>query len=210
MRSNIHTINTVSAGTTTRLQETKNTIIDYALQSKTNEVIKCLANYNRDLNDIVDNSGRNLLHICAATNNGNLMKHLLMLNKVDKSKIDAYGDTPLCIAMKNHNKCMYNMLTGVDNLDYYIAEKDKLTDKVKILNELNYELTQSNTIFSRENDRLADLNKKIQSELSNERVSLKRLREENETLSTENKRFKTDNACLQKTVQGYTNSMRKK
>lgn len=212
MQSHIHTLGSVlNTCTTQKLsEETKNHILNCALQSKTNEVIKYLDKYKGNLNDITDICGRNLLHIAAGTNNSNLVKHLIMLDKFDKNKRDIYGDTPYYVAMKNHNVKIYDMLTGVDNIDYYVMENSKLSDSIKNLNELNYELTQSNTIFSQQTNHLMTQNKNLREELALERKTNKRLRQENDVTLTENKRLKTDNSYLQKTIQGYSNSMKKK
>ena len=191
-------------------EDVKKSISDATLKSKTNTVIGLLQTNNINVNNFYlnDEYGQNLLHLCARTKNYELARYLIE-KKIDKQKKNMFNETPHDIALQNRDLKMIEVLLETDNNSYVKVENKRLHDKVT-------ELELNGKTFMNTNKELTLKNSVLHMQIETEKKSLKRIRDDNEIISFENKRLKTenqqlksDNKILETTVKTLRDSMKK-
>lgn len=198
-------------GSSTIQGDTKQLIFRHAINSNTSGVVGALTNANINPSDshMIDEFGQNLLHIAVKKRNYELACYLVdSQTSITRSSI--FDETPLDIAIKNHDKKMIETLYRKPLLDFHKNENTRLIEKITNLENNNKTLITTNKELTIKNSTLhVQLDKEINSK--------KRKFEEYETCFTENKRLKTDNSkllcdnmALQTTVTSLRDSMKKK
>lgn len=184
-------------------EELRQSIIKSTLQSKTNNVIDLIQRHNINVNNFYlnDDCGQNLLHLCVRTKNYDLARYLIN-KKIDKQKRNMFNETAYDIALKNSDLKMIELLLEATDISYMQIENKRLSNKIIELENTNLELTQKNS--------------RLYNELDNERRGVKRMKDDNEVLVSENKRIKTencqlklDNKTLGDTIKTLRDSMKK-
>jgi ankyrin repeat protein len=185
-------------------------IVYYCKCSKNSEVVTLLDKYNISTNDykLTDEYDQNLLHIAVLKKNYSLAKQLLV-RKIDKFKKNFFGDSPIDIALKNHDIKMLEILFEIDNETYLKSENRRLTDKVSLIEIENKKLADKN-------DGLIQKNLSMFIRIDEDAKNIKRKREENDELVKENKKIKleieslrSDNTVLQDTVKNLREAIKK-
>lgn len=191
-------------------EELRQSIIKSTLQSKTNIVIDLIQKHNINVNNFYlnDDCGQNLLHLCVRTKNYDLARYLIN-KKIDKQKRNMFNETPYDIALKNGDLKMIEVLLESNDNSYMQIENKRLSDRV-------IELENNNKIYTDTNKELIQKNSRLHIDLDNERRGLKRMKDDNELLVSENRRIKTencqlklDNKTLGDTIKTLRDSMKK-
>jgi len=198
-------------GSVTIEEDIKKTIFRNALNSNTYNVTNTLTKNNINVinSNLVDECGQNLLHIASRTKNHDLAKYLVEKN-IDKSKKNMFNETPLDIAIKNHDLKMIEIILERDTTTYYRDETGRLTSRISDLETNNKKLIDTNKELTLKNSTL-------HVELAEERRIKKRKVDDYEICFTENKRLrsevsqlKLDNKTLEQTVTTLRDSMKKR
>lgn len=181
-----------------------NELFEFASKGFTSTVIDRIDEKQIDINSkyCVDSYNNTLLHIAVLNENMELIRNLL-IRDIDKDKKNQFGQTPLDIAIQMNNKEIVKRL--FDNTENYNLMKTQLNDFQLINNELTCDynkIVDDNKFLTIEND---DLKIKLKEEVK----CRKRLRDENNVIKKQNKKLKTDNAILEKTVRTLRNSNKK-
>jgi ankyrin repeat protein len=147
---------------------------------------------NINLNDteLLDPYKNSILHIATINRANNIVKYLLDKN-VDQEKVNLFDETALDIAIKNNDTKLVKMLTSCDKekVGYLEKENKRLDEKVKELETDKTKLLDTNKMLTMKNNYL-------QVQLNEEKQSKRKYID----LESENKKLKTDNESLQKTV----------
>ena len=82
----------------------------------TDQVISTINSKNINVNDskLIDELHNTLLHAAIGTKNTRLVQYLVN-NKSSQTKTNIFNETPLNIAMKNHDENLIKILLGLDN-----------------------------------------------------------------------------------------------
>lgn len=191
-------------------EDTKLSLFAAARKSNTTYVMKTIKEKNINVSDwsLIDDYEQTLLHIAVKTKNYTLAQELMDM-KMSPIKKNMFEETPMDIALRNNDIKMIILLSGNENAAFLKAENGRLLGTINDQKELIVSMTNINTEVTKKNSLL-------HMELDTERKSLKRKRNEYETvlndnirLVSENKRLKVDNETLQKTIGTLSNSMRK-
>lgn len=153
-----------------------------------------------NLNDseLLDGYQNTLLHQAVMHKADNVIEYLA--KHIEKDKVNQFGETPLDLAIKNHNTKIVKALTSSSEIEadrnYLKGENKRLDEKVKTLEYNNTKLLDTNKELTMKNNYL-------QIQLDTERKGKRKyetLESENNKLKTENEQLKCDNDKLQKTV----------
>ena len=198
-------------GSTKVDEDTKSEIIKNIYSQNTHAVISLINHHHINLDDtnLLDESQQNLLHIAVRTKNLELVK-FLMNKKINKQKLNMFGETALDIAIKNHDKKMIEVLLYVEApiiMPYYqqIIKKDDYSESSRNVDKLTEELNTEKQNCKRKRDECNTLSN-INTSLKNENTDLVI---ENGKLKIENKKLKADNNELQKTIKTLRESFKK-
>jgi ankyrin repeat protein len=160
-----------------------------------------LSTKNLLVNDssLIDQYQNTLLHLSVMYKAYSIVEYLLRHN-VDQEKINAFGETPFDLAVKDNNTKMIKTLSNLtglkEDLTYVKSQNKILDEKVKDLKVCNDKLLKTNQDLTMKNNYL-----KIQLETEKTyKRKYDQLSEETTKLRVENDKIKDENKTLKKTV----------
>jgi ankyrin repeat protein len=151
--------------------------------------------------NLIDKSKDTLLHLAARTREYMLAEYLLNKNVSSVVK-NIFGETPVDIAIKNHDSRMLELMYRVNNVTNLNSQINKLENKCDEL-RVNYNtVSRNNTYLSLKNDELGASNKRLRETNEFQEREIKKLKIDNTNLTNDNK-------TLQTTIITLRNAMKK-
>lgn len=94
------------------------------------KLIQLILQSRPDSFELVDNSGRNFLHVAVNEGRKNVVKYVIEngeLKYLLSNQQDNNGDTPLHLAVRNHNLVMVKLLLKIEKLSKVLRNSDGMT-----------------------------------------------------------------------------------